>query len=519
MKRRQLLRSGAAAALTVPAGLAGPLAFGRSPDASPSATAPSAVPSTTPSAESSPVTAFRDLFADPVEARGPTVAEFRGRLPAGLRGTLYRNGPARMQRGGLHYRHWFDGDGMAQSFVFDAGRLTHRAAMIRTAKYVEEERAGRFLRATFGTPMPDGAPVLRPDDLNVANISVLPVGDELLALWEAGSAYRIDPRDLSTLGRKVWSPDTDGAPFSAHPRVGPDGTVWSFGYMTGSGKLLLYQVQRDGRLARTGLIDAPNADMVHDFAVTERHLVFLLMPLLADEGGPVPGGAFIDRFRWHGDRPSVVLIVDKQSLQVVQRAELPAMAVFHLGNAWEERGTVRLQFVRVADFDRSMRDIVAATTGQPTHGRDASQVHDIRVDLASGRASAERLSELYAEFPRFDPRHVGRRTSALFVASRSPTMQRGLFGFNGVARMDLQTGAVQRFSYGDSVIAEEHVFVPRAGGREGEGWLVGTALDWRARRTRVSVLDASRLPDGPIAQASLPYLLPPGLHGAWVAGA
>jgi all-trans-8'-apo-beta-carotenal 15,15'-oxygenase len=501
MKRRELLRGGAAAALTVP-GAAGAAAFDRSPDAS-----------------SSAVTAFRDLFADPVETRGPTVAQFRGRLPLTLRGTLYRNGPARMQRGALHYRHWFDGDGMAQSFEFDGGRLTHRAAMIRTAKYVEEERAGRFLRATFGTPVPDGAAVLRPDDVNVANISVLPVGDELLALWEAGSAYRLDPRDLSTLGRKVWSADTDGAPFSAHPRVDPDGTVWSFGYMTGSGKLLLYQVRRDGRLARTGLIDAPNADMVHDFTVTERHLVFLLMPLLADEGNPAPGRAFIDRLRWHADRPSVVLIVDKQSLQVVQRAELPAMAVFHLGNAWEEHGTVRLQFVRVADFDRSMSDIVAATTGQPTPGRDPSQVHDIRVDLASGRAGVERLSELHSEFPRLDPRHAGRRTGALFVASRSPTMQQGLFGFNGVARMNPGTGAQQVFSYGDSVIAEEHLFVPRAGGREGDGWLVGSALDWRARRTLVSVFDASRLVDGPVAQASLPYLLPPGLHGAWVAAA
>ena len=34
---------------------------------------------------------------------------------------------------------------------------------------------------------------------------------------------------LPTKGFKVWSPETAGAPFSAHPRRAPDGTVWSFG--------------------------------------------------------------------------------------------------------------------------------------------------------------------------------------------------------------------------------------------------------------------------------------------------
>ena len=34
---------------------------------------------------------------------------------------------------------------------------------------------------------------------------------------------------LATKGFKVWSPETAGAPFSAHPRRAPDGTVWSFG--------------------------------------------------------------------------------------------------------------------------------------------------------------------------------------------------------------------------------------------------------------------------------------------------
>ena len=33
-----------------------------------------------------------------------------GRAPAGLAGTLYRNGPAKFRRGATASGHWFDGD-------------------------------------------------------------------------------------------------------------------------------------------------------------------------------------------------------------------------------------------------------------------------------------------------------------------------------------------------------------------------------------------------------------------------
>ncbi|NEQ34412.1 MAG: hypothetical protein F6K04_26080 [Leptolyngbya sp. SIO4C5] len=34
-----------------------------------------------------------------------------GELPPDLRGSLYRNGPGRLERDGLRVQHWFDGDG------------------------------------------------------------------------------------------------------------------------------------------------------------------------------------------------------------------------------------------------------------------------------------------------------------------------------------------------------------------------------------------------------------------------
>jgi all-trans-8'-apo-beta-carotenal 15,15'-oxygenase len=69
------------------------------------------------------------------------------------------------------------------------------------------------------------------------------------------------------------------------------------------------------------------------------------------------------------------------------------------------------------------------------------------------------------------------------------------------------------------VMVEEHVFVPsRTGsGREGDGWLVGTALDLQRRQMLFSVFDARRLGDGPVAQGVMPRVMPLGLHAIFVA--
>ena len=49
----------------------------------------------------------------------PSALTVEGRFPAALHGSLYRNGPARHQIGGLRYHHLFDGDGMIQRYDID----------------------------------------------------------------------------------------------------------------------------------------------------------------------------------------------------------------------------------------------------------------------------------------------------------------------------------------------------------------------------------------------------------------
>ncbi|MET0509937.1 MAG: carotenoid oxygenase family protein [Burkholderiaceae bacterium] len=468
-------------------------------------------------ADGSALEAWPAAFADVPEAYGPTEVRWSKPLPEGLSGVLYRNGPARMHRGTTSYRHWFDGDGMMQSFRFDGSTLRHQARMIRTDKYVHEEKAGRFLRSAFGTTIPGAPPPERPDVNNVANISVLPVGGELLALWEAGSPWRIDPATLETRGRKVWSPETDGVAFSAHPKVDRDGTIWSFGYLAATGKLVLYRLDPGGGLRAARIVETADADMIHDFAITDRWLVFVLMPLVFDRERIRGDGSFMTHYRWEGERAGTVLLVDKHSLAVGHRIEIPATPFFHVGNAWDDGDAVRVQVMRIAGFDLLMDRIVAAMEGRA----EAQDTHvgpvEIVVSPGRGQGSVTRLGDRGAEFPAIDPRYIARRTRSLFVCGRSDSLPQGLFGLNAVARIDRESGRMQRFDYGADVLAEEHLFVARAGAPEGSGWLVGTALDYVRRQTLVSVFDARAVEAGPLTQARLPYGLPLGLHGTYVA--
>lgn len=454
-------------------------------------------------------------------ASGPLPVQ--GRWPAELLGTLYRIGPARRALGDVAMNHWFDGDGMLQAFRFEGGssspvtapRISHRGALLATPKLMEEEAAGRLLYSGFATTLPGAPRPSGPDAVNPANINLLalPAKRELFALWEAGSALTVDSATLQARGFKVWSPETQGAPFSAHPRVAPDGTVWNFGYMPGSGKLLVYEIAPDGVLRRQHVLAAEQADMVHDFAITERHLVFLLMPLRFN--GQPGVGSPLQHYQWDDKAPLVALLVDKADFKV-QRFELPATGLFHLANAWEEGGTVQVRFVAQSDFLHTLRSLNVEGGGS-NPAVPATRWAHITLNPATGQGRMQYTGLSGVEFPRIHPARNGLPTRFTTLLVRSQGMNAQVHGFDTVLTLQGNEEKPQRHGYGAGWIAEEHVYVPAtAGAAEGRGWVLGTAYHWPTERTTLFVFDAQAVNAGPVASVTLPYGLPLGLHGQFV---
>jgi carotenoid cleavage dioxygenase len=447
----------------------------------------------------------------------PMALQLHGKLPRGLQGAFYRNGPARHELGGIRYHHTFDGDGMLQRYTLGAGGIVHQGRFVRTEKFIADSNAGHPVRMAFGTHPPGAQPPTSADSMNVANISVVQHGGELLALWEGGSATRMDPQTLATRGIKTWSADYAGMPFSAHPKVEPDGTLWNFGVSSMQGLLSIYRITASGELASASTIPVPQMAMVHDFAVTERHLVFLLPPLIFDGERLRAGETFLDSHVWKPELGMRVLVLAKDQLDRPMWFNLPAGFVFHVGNAWEDAaGVIRMDYVRSGDAHYAtsgLKDVMRGRFAAP----DEPSIALVELDTRRGRAT-QTLLPYSAEFPRIDPRFVGRRHGQVFVALRPDAAQRP--GYDSVMRLDIADGRAERYHYGADVMVEEHVFVPRPGSSaEGDGWLLGTALDLRRRHMLFSVFDARHLADGPIAQGAMARVMPLGLHGIFAATA
>ena len=144
--------------------------------------------------------AFRNVEQ---ELSAVPVKPSRGTVPAELLGTLYRNGPGRLERAGQRVHHPFDGDGMITALRFDAGGVSLTNRFVRTAGWQAEEAAGKVLyRGVFGSQKPGGR-LANAFDLrlkNIANTGVIRLGDQLLALWEAAEPHALDPHSLDTHG-------------------------------------------------------------------------------------------------------------------------------------------------------------------------------------------------------------------------------------------------------------------------------------------------------------------------------
>ena len=438
-----------------------------------------------------------------------------GAWPAGLKGRFFRNGPSIHDRFGRRYRHWFDGDGMVQEFAIADGRIAHRGRVIRTPKLAREDAAGKRLYSGYATHLESEAPVRGPDSLNAANISVLHHGGELLALWEGGSATRLDETTLAASGFRNWGPQLSGVPFSAHPKVDPDGTLWNIGCaLLPRPALVLYHIDRTGRLIKAGLVDAGPMGLIHDFVVTHKSLVILIQPFLFDPGR-AENASILDAHVWHPQAETRALVVDKADFGKRRWHGLPACFGFHYGNGWEEAdGTIRLDHCLAGD-----PGIVTETLRYVMKGefRPSAPLRYARIVLPpKGDGRIVGRSE-EAEFAKVAPAVVGRRHRFVYTLG-APDNPDG-WQFRTVVKRDLERGSAERFDYGPGRIPEEHIFVPKPGGRgEDDGWLIGTVLDWKKGVSGLSVFDARAVSAGPVAQAWLPYPLPLGFHGAFAGG-
>jgi carotenoid cleavage dioxygenase len=442
-----------------------------------------------------------------------------GKLPRELRGRFYRNGPANFERGSERYQHWFDGDGMVQQFSFDGTRVSHRGRFVRTSKFKAEAEANRFLVPALGTGIRPQIRLTGPDTMNTANTNAIEHAGRVLAMWEGGSAYEMDPATLDTKGPVTWKDGWAQVPFSAHPKLDPQGNLWNFG--TPGNRLFAYHIDPQGKLVRAQSTVLPfdakvAGGMNHDMAVTERYMVVPIPPVTIHFDLMAKGKSGTDVMRTHKAEPLRVWIAPRDDIGAGKMFYLPHDMVFHVGNAYERRtqsGTeIVLNYVGSQDdnfLGGTAFDIMRGVATKAT----AAHLRTARFQMETGHAHVSTYDSTDEEFPRLDPRMIGHEAKFVVAPASWRLSQTNLF-FHGLQVRNVENGTVTRYDYGLDTVVEEHIVIARPGStRELDGWLVGTTFDIKKQRTCVNVFRADRVADGPMARAWLPYWLPLGFHG------
>ena len=434
-----------------------------------------------------------------------------GKIPTGLEGTFYRIGPNPQFQPRGRYNPLM-GDGMTHSFRIGRGRVAYRNRWVRTAQWRMERAAGRALFATSGDPEECDPSVAGMRTDGVANTNLVRHGGRMLTLEEGHGPIEIDDATLDTIG--PW--DFAGAlprNMTAHPKIDPvTGEMWFFANLpTGrlTGEIAWFVADASGALTRSGMLQGPFPALIHDFAITDRYLVFPICPLIISIERVKAGGPPI---AWEPGLGNHIGVFPKAGGEAIWFEGEAAMA-WHVVNAFEDTGRVVLDVCAQAApvFPR-------ADGGAPDEAATTQRLTRWTLDVGAARQfETQALCDERCEYPRIDERRTGRAYRHAYVTCLGGPGSGDPF-HRGIGRFDLESGKIAIWAAASGQAVGEPVFAPRPGGGEGEGWLLSGIYDGATGTSHLAILDAEVPDAGPIARAHLPHRMPMGFHGCWVGG-
>ncbi|QFU94691.1 carotenoid oxygenase family protein [Amycolatopsis sp. YIM 10] len=445
-------------------------------------------------------------------SREHTITELRvtGHIPDHLDGRYLRNGPNPLSEVDPATYHWFMGDGMVHGVRLRDGRA--------------EWYRNRWVRA--GTSLGP-------------NTNVIGHAGRTLALIEGGVPNFELTDELDTVGACDFDGTLPGG-YTAHPKRDPEtGELHAVSYFFGWGNKVQYSViDAAGRARRAVDIEVTGSPMMHDFSLTEKHVVFYDLPVTFHTGEavaasvppllrtpaklvmsalvgkvkvPDPVSAMLRErisgnaglpYRWNPDYPARIGVMPREGGNGdVRWFEVEPCYVFHPMNAYDDGDSIVLDVVRHPKmFDSELR---GPAEGPPSLDRWT-------VDLTAGKVLEERLDDQGQEFPRVDERLVGRPNRFGYsVSTRDGSKSSG-----ALLKHDLWNRSVRRREFGEGSQVGEFVFVPSTvDAGEDEGVLLGFVYDATTQTSDLTILDAGTLET--VGAVHLPDRVPNGFHGNW----
>ena len=429
-----------------------------------------------------------------------TDLEVRGEIPRELNGRYIRN-TANPQTG--YTEHWFIGDGMLHGIELVDGKATwYRNRWVRTPMFANPG----VDRLTLAL---DKENFSFDHSVSAANTHVIQHGGRILTLEEGSFPYEVT-KELDTVGAHDFGGRLTGA-FTAHPKICPEtGEMIAFGCGQIPPYLTYFRVDAKGELVQKTEITVGGPTMMHDFAASRNHSIFMDLPAVFDIELAMQGGMPI---RWSDDYPARFGVMPREgSDDQVKWFDVEPCYCFHTLNAYEDGDDVVVYGMRVPEIwrDSSSMDMSVATPPE-----DMPRLHEWRLNLASGAVKERYLDDDASEFPRIADSVQGLPMRFGYSLGASASSE----GMGGqINKYDLAKGAtkqVHAFPAGHE--PGEVVFVPREGARaEDDGYLMTYVWKSETDSSYFVVLDAANLEAEPIAEVEIPLRVVSGFHSSWI---
>ncbi len=456
--------------------------------------------------------------------------EVEGEIPGAIDGTFYRAAIDRRYPPRHPDDIPYNADGMVDMFRIRSGHCDFRTRYVRTPRYVAERKQRRALYGAYRNRATND-PIARELSENTANTTPIVHAGKLFMLKELSPPMLLDPHTLATIEEYDFGGLLEASSFTAHPKIDPlTGEMLAFSYEARgdlSDDLAIHFFAPDGTLTRTVWVKAPVVSMMHDWAITERHVV---LPTT----GMVTNREWLDRGgnHWAYD-PSVpayvgILPRDGEAKDIRWFKGPPDRAMMvHTTNARTVGDKVILDGPCArGNFNPQFPNLDG---GSFDHEARKNTIRRWTFDLSS--PSDEWHEEILfpgiepTSFTRMDDRYLTQdfRWSFNLLHDQDFPFQHDACrlpmrsNWNAWYRFDHHTGRVGKFSAGPTHELFEPHFIPRrTDAPEGDGWLMGVANDYASLTSELVIADCDDLAAGPVARVRLPFRLHMQVHGWWV---